>query len=484
MTPRICRALPAVLIPILAIAVLALPASASAAGRITNGTKVPGSLYQSHLRSIVALVNYDARSQYEGQFCAGTLIDERHVLTAGHCLVEDGNLRTRVSPTSFGVLAGTPVLNRNGIGRASLVPVEAMFVNPNFNVRTMRWDIAVLRLARPVTNAPIQPLLSADEAAALGVGGTSVNGLVAGWGDQDPDFEDCCFPFELYSASVPLHADATCQSNLAGAPYLSFTPEFQLCAGRLGTGGRLGADACQGDSGGPLYVDAAGGPRLAGVTSFGVGCGQRYFGVYARSTTIIPWLQSIPGVFDGDTRDPAHGPGDIAAPTATSTAVDYSTVQLAITPGAGATPTGYTAWLRLGATNVAEDVFLGKVPASGRVRIPPSNVARPYTVLVRAVGDSGEGPPANVAALPVLDRARPTVPRGLRAAGAFATWGAALDAQSGIQGYDVQLQVRGAWRAPKFVEARRFKVSGATKVRVRAVDWAENRSAWSAVAPV
>jgi secreted trypsin-like serine protease len=49
-----------------------------------------------------------------------------------------------------------------------------------------------------------------------------------------------------------------------------------LCAGGTGT------DTCSGDSGGPLEAPIAGGGyRLVGLTSWGIGCGQRP-GVYTR----------------------------------------------------------------------------------------------------------------------------------------------------------------------------------------------------------
>ncbi|MCW2920581.1 MAG: trypsin domain lipoprotein [Thermoleophilia bacterium] len=462
---------------------LALPTASLAAGRITGGAKAPDAQYQSHLRSLVALVSLDEPSQYDGQFCAGTLIDELHVLTAGHCLVDDGDLRTRISPTSFAVLAGTPNLSKTSLRRSELVPVQSMFINPNFNVRTMRWDVAVLRLTRPITNVPVAPLLSPEEAAALGLGTSTFNGLVAGWGDTDPDFDDCCFPFTLQSVAVPLHPDSECTGNLAAAPYLSFSGEFQLCAGRLGRGTTFGADACQGDSGGPLYVDAAGGPRLAGVTSFGVGCGQRFYGVYARATTIMPWLASIPGATPGDAREAINGPGDLAAPAAVaSRPVSFDKVELTITPATtGAAASGYTMWARVGAPAVAEDIFLGKTTSlTARVTVPPINVAHPYDVLVRPVGDSGEGPTARVKALPVLDQVKPTVPGGLRVANKRATWRASIDRQSLIHQYQVQVFVGGSWRAPKVVKARTFAIGSASKVRVRSMDWADNVSAWSA----
>ncbi len=114
------------------------------------------------------------------------------------------------------------------------------------------------------------------------------------------------------------------------------------------------------------------------------------------------------------------------------------------------------------------------------MRIKPTRSAVPYSLLVRPFGDSGEGPTTKVAALPVLDTRPPTRVSGLRITGRSATWNAARDPQSGIQGYHVQLRVNGRWTTPKLVKGRRAAIGFASRVRVRALDWAGNFGAWSA----
>jgi secreted trypsin-like serine protease len=66
-------------------------------------------------------------------------------------------------------------------------------------------------------------------------------------------------------------------------------------------------DTCQGDSGGPLmyYSELYQQWMLAGVTSFGRGCGlPDYAGIYTRATMYIDWIKSTVGkdgvVFAGE----------------------------------------------------------------------------------------------------------------------------------------------------------------------------------------
>lgn len=490
----------AVLLAALITVAAAAASPTSATQRITNGKPAPAAHYTATLRATVALVDVDAPSQYDGQFCGGTLIDDTHVLTAAHCVVTDGigPYATRRAPSSFAVLAGSRTLNRRSLVRTSLVPVDTIFVNPNYNKATLRWDAAVLRLARPVVGVTPLALLNRGESDGLGIGTASVSATVAGWGDTSPTLDDCCFPADLLTVGVPIHAADACTANLRSSEVVKFDREFQVCAGTLARA-RIGADTCQGDSGGPLIVDIGGTPRLAGLTSQGVGCGQRYFGVYSSIIGLMGWLEAIPGVVATNTADPSHGPDGTAPAAASAEPVDFTHVRVKVAPRvAGAVPTGYTLWARVNAPDIATDIYLGSFAAADTtianqyvVTVPPTNDARDYTFVVRPRSVMGDGPMTLFDATPVLDRAAPTRTRVLgiarRSALVTVRWSASADAQGGLGGYYVQRRaIGGAWARPTFVPARTrsltFRAPAPGHVRVAAEDRAGNLSAYSALA--
>jgi secreted trypsin-like serine protease len=82
---------------------------------------------------------------------------------------------------------------------------------------------------------------------------------------------------DLREATVPVVSDLDCMLAY-GSLYIS--PALNLCAGDMVRGG---VDTCQGDSGGPLLVPNGTSFLLAGITSWGIGCGQaEYPGVYTE----------------------------------------------------------------------------------------------------------------------------------------------------------------------------------------------------------
>ena len=108
---------------------------------------------------------------------------------------------------------------------------------------------------------------------------------VMGWGTRSTTIAD--YPNLLYEVDLPTVDDTICRQAYAGLVDLVDT---QLCAG-FEDGGK---DACQGDSGGPGMISdtAQDIDRLAGVVSFGIGCGRPgYPGVYTRVASFLDWIK-------------------------------------------------------------------------------------------------------------------------------------------------------------------------------------------------
>jgi hypothetical protein len=107
---------------------------------------------------------------------------------------------------------------------------------------------------------------------------------VSGWGNTvDDETEDGIYPIDLRRTEVRGTSDAECATKYGAA----FEVTNMFCA----YDSNPDRDTCQGDSGGPIaapttayrYPYEADAWRLAGVTSWGVGCGDpEHPGVYAR----------------------------------------------------------------------------------------------------------------------------------------------------------------------------------------------------------
>ena len=64
----------------------------------------------------------------------------------------------------------------------------------------------------------------------------------------------------------------------------------QMCFGRLAGG----VDTCQGDSGGPVLCVSSGTWTIAGITSWGNGCGDKNSpGIYTNVPKYYQWINSF-----------------------------------------------------------------------------------------------------------------------------------------------------------------------------------------------
>jgi secreted trypsin-like serine protease len=268
--------------------------------RVVGGHTASIEQYPWQVAVVASSADFPGLNAHSRQFCGGTLVTSRIVLTAAHCLhdtdfdcdpdiggievcVPDdpgGDGTKRPEPDDIDVVLGRTTLSNSSAGVELELAANSESISisedPDFDPDTFQNDVGYLVLETPATlGASIAPIDIAgnDEAALWDDDGDLQD--VSGWGST----EFSGGVDTLRAASVPIVSDADC-----GAPGIygsDFDPATMVCAGFLGAGG---VDTCSGDSGGPLQAPLEGGGyRLIGLTSWGFGCAEPDApGVYTR----------------------------------------------------------------------------------------------------------------------------------------------------------------------------------------------------------
>ena len=224
-----------------------------------------------------ALVSLGEESLTEAQFCGCSLIDERWILTAAHCL--DGS-RVGEIAVAFGAgdLAGENVV----------VPIDLIVMYPDyFDVLGLDNDLALARLVRPMDT--IEPIKLSNNGALVAEGQPV---RVIGWGMTDLVQNEPDRVSRLRQADLHvLDRDwINSEDVLNGRVSERMLP--------IGTLDPL-VTSSFGDSGGPMIVADGGEERLAGVTSWGTGCFTQFL-PYSVYTDVIPYFDWINGVVNRD----------------------------------------------------------------------------------------------------------------------------------------------------------------------------------------
>lgn len=217
---------------------------------------------------------------FGGQFshiCGGSILTAEWVVTAAHCV--DGT-----APSSLRVVVGDHrrLVAENIEQFASLAQIV---VHPDYDPFTITNDIALIRLSAPLILDPARrsgtiALFTHDDSAA-GLDAPGTMSRITGWGTTA---EGGSLATVLKVADVPVISDEE-----AREAYGDDMHDTMLAAAFP----QGGVDACQGDSGGPLVLQTPDGPKLAGLTSWGIGCARAGLpGIYTEVKHFVDFIEA------------------------------------------------------------------------------------------------------------------------------------------------------------------------------------------------
>jgi len=240
------------------------------APRIVNGRETGKNEYPSYAALYRVIRNTFSNRETRNLYCGGSLISDRYVLTASHCMA--------FPASEIQVVLGGHDMEQAEPSRIS-VGVEKIIKHENYNARTVKNDVALLKLKESVRfTSQISPVCLPPKHFTDNT--YNRQGTVMGYGTTNYQGSGTTV---LHDVDLKIESSSTC----SGYPgnYRTLVTEDNICTHTHGK------DACQGDSGGPLVFEKDGRLVQIGVVSWGIDCAKiDQPGVYAKVENFMDWI--------------------------------------------------------------------------------------------------------------------------------------------------------------------------------------------------
>ncbi|XP_050672358.1 trypsin 5G1-like isoform X4 [Leptidea sinapis] len=196
--------------------------------------------YKTNIKEFPHQVLLNMKKGQERHVCGGSILSEKYILTAAHCVFGFSNITVRAGMT-----------NKDESEKVSpKIPLKSFNCHPKYDKNNLDYDACVIELEKPLTlnGKTTKAVTLADSGADIPAG---TNVTVAGWGFTS---DDGPLSNTLHATWLQIISSDKCIFKVTPRNICALRPE-------------KGHNACNGDSGGALVNSAT--HEQLGIVSYG-----------------------------------------------------------------------------------------------------------------------------------------------------------------------------------------------------------------------